>query len=161
MKRPRYVVVVAGILVVGFGLLLLHGIADSVRLALHGDVGSRFQPVYTPRRQVLSIQKGQVLLISAAGGSALLQVTRDGINTAEYRWRYKAAGSAQESRGSGFLVDDALTPGAQSSAHNVAVKAGPFVIEWSSAGNRGGYLYFDLNRMTPRVVAGDFDTYEL
>jgi hypothetical protein len=108
------------------------------------------------------------LLLTNKEGAALIQFTGERLSAAEYRWRFKPAGSGPEASGFGQVFEaysEKRVGPAQVKVTDVgsrlAVTAGPFILEWSTGGTSGHYLYIDPEDFTARIVTGEFESFPL
>lgn len=119
-----------------------------------GGVGGAQEALKVPLNAVV-----HVLLPS--GQIALIQFTSIGNGTAEYRWKYRRAPGGGVSSGTGALVERYQgIPAGESrpvlvdtlSGHNVTVRAGEILAEWSSGGEGYCYFYFDSKLAHAKVL---------
>jgi hypothetical protein len=143
---PRFPLVLA---------LLLPFVAAGQEIKIGSSgVGGTHEALKVPLNAVV-----HVLLPS--GQVALIQFTSIGNGTAEYRWKYRRAPGVQVSSGSGTLVERYQSiPAGESppvlvdtlSGHNVTVRAGEILAEWSTGGERYCYFYFDSKLARAKIL---------
>ena len=119
-------------------------------------------------RRSFFVRKGQLVVITSAQGAALIQFTGERPSAAEYRWRFRPAGPGPETAGVGRVFEayseQRVGPNevkVTDAGGRVAVKAGPFILEWSSGGTTGHYLYIDPSIFSLPIATGEFESFSL
>ena len=151
------------LLLAGLGLVLV-----AAGVSLKHTLAPKPPAVSFDQRRPWKLRKGQLILVTNEKGSALIQFTAERSSAAEYRWRFKPAGTGSETSGSGRLLElyaeERTGPNevkVTDVGSCVAVTAGPFILEWSSAGTTGHYLYIDPGVLKARIVVGEFESFPL
>jgi hypothetical protein len=127
--------------------------AQEVNVGAHG-VGGAGKALKVPLLAVVrvSLPSGQV---------ALIQFTSFGDGTAEYRWRYRRTDGVATSSGTGTLKEryERFPPAPSPpvleetlSGHDVTIRAGEILAEWSSGGEGYCYFYFDARLAHAEVL---------
>ena len=140
----------------------------SVALSLQGAVFKVSEnPASGEKRNPLSVTTNDVLLIHIpSGATAVVQFTRFDTNKADYRWRYRAAGSQAIESGRGRMIEsyerkakgDGNYEVRPKADQNTTVKAGEIWIEWSPGGTGKGWLYYYPSRASIQVLkSGSFE----
>ena len=138
-----------------------------------GGLSLTRRPAATPaatfdHRRSWFLYKGQLILVSNKEGSSLIQFIAERPSAAEYRWRFRSAGTGHEASGSGRVFEaysEERTGPSEIKVKDVgshlAVTAGPFILEWSSGGTNLQYLYIDPSVLSARIVTGEFESFPL
>ena len=109
----------------------------------------------TARESLKVPLNGVVHVVLPSGQSALIQFTKLAGASAEYRWKYRRSSEAQVQAGTGRVVEKYLeNPAADGSStqvkplpgHNVVVRAGEILAEWSKGSDGYCYFYFSPSR---------------
>ena len=107
-----------------------------------------------------------MLLIEGPAGTAIIEFTDFGEQSATYRWRARTR-SGLQGRGSGTLAERYARAGNNPTrmtdlGSDRLVSAGFLALEWSYASVESAWLYFDRALGTGRVVSSSgFDTFPL
>ncbi len=151
------------LLLAALGLALVVGVLSLTRKPAAIPAAVTFD-----HRRPWYLYKGQLILVSNEKGSALIQFTVEHPSAAEYRWRFRSAGSGHEVSGSGRVFEaysEERTGPSEFKVTDVgshlAVTAGPFILEWSSGGTNLNYLYIDPEVLSARIVTGEFESFPL
>jgi hypothetical protein len=140
-------------------VLPIVGAAQVVNIAGYASGGSR-----------LSLKvplNGVVRVVLPSGQWALIQFTALGDATAEYRWKYKRTAESNLEMGSGSVVekyerfpspDGHATEVLPLPGHDLIIRAGEILGEWSAGGEE--YCYFYYNSKLARAEIGDAKSFE-
>ena len=102
-----------------------------------------------------------VHVLLPSGQVALIQFTSLGNGAAEYRWRYRRAPGVETTSGSGTLVEryqgisERTSPPAlleTLSGHDVTVRAGEILADWSAGGESYCYFYVDSKLARAKIL---------